>query len=78
MSTIAEIGFCPNAMILSFNHLGLSVFFTPLIRQLPKDKRPWLFSANGIRKAKLAARLSVFVQMKTYIVILRLFQRKMA
>ena len=40
MSTIAEIGFWPNANILSFNHCGLSVFLIPLIKQLPNAVHP--------------------------------------
>ena len=40
MSTIVEIGFCPKEIILSFSHLGLSIFLTPLIKQLPKAKHP--------------------------------------
>jgi len=38
------MGFWPREIILSFNHSGLSVFFTPLIKQLPKDMHAWFFS----------------------------------
>ena len=44
MSTIAEIGFWPRAIILSFSHFGLLLFFTPEIRQLPNIIQPWFFS----------------------------------
>ena len=44
MSTIADIGFWPIEINLSFNHWGLSVFLTLVIKQLPKDKQPWFFS----------------------------------
>ena len=44
MSTIVEIGFCPKEIILSFIHLGLSLFLIPLIKQLPNAEHPWFFS----------------------------------
>jgi len=40
ISTIADIGFWPIEINLSFSHLGLSVFLTLVIKQLPKDKHP--------------------------------------
>ena len=44
ISTIAEIGFCPKEIIFSFSQFGLSLFLTPLIKQLPKAIQPWFFS----------------------------------
>ena len=44
MSTIAEIGFWPTEINLFFSHLGLSVFLTLVIKQLPKTLNPWPFS----------------------------------
>ena len=44
MSTIAEIGFWPTEINLFFSHLGLSVFLTLVIKQLPKTLHPWPFS----------------------------------
>ena len=41
---MAEIGFWPTEISLSFNHCGLSVFFTFLIKQLPNAEHPWFFS----------------------------------
>ena len=38
------MGFWPKDNILSFSHFGLSVFFIPLIKQLPNEVHPWFFS----------------------------------
>ena len=44
MSTIAEIGFWPRDIILSFSHFGLSLFVTFFIKQLPNIVQPWFLS----------------------------------
>ena len=44
ISTIAEIGFWPIEISLSFSHRGLSVFFTLVIKQLPNVVHTWSFS----------------------------------
>ena len=44
ISTIADIGFWPTEINLSLSHWGLSVFFTFVIKQLPKAVHPWFFS----------------------------------
>ena len=41
---MAEIGFWPTDISLSFNHWGLSMFLTLVIKQLPKARHPWPFS----------------------------------
>ena len=41
---MAEIGFCPIEIIFSFNQSGLSIFFTPVIKQLPNIVQAWLSS----------------------------------
>jgi len=41
---MADIGFWPKDLILSFSHFGLSLFVTPFIKQLPNIVHPWAFS----------------------------------
>ena len=38
------MGFWPSEIIFSFSQLGLSVFFTLVIKQLPKAVHAWSFS----------------------------------
>ena len=39
-----EIGFWPIEIIFSFSQSGLSIFFTPVIKQLPNIVHAWLSS----------------------------------